>query len=90
SRLQSVDDRLVDGVSAWPLIFYALRAGDTNLAFNIIDKANLPHVQTLLETYLSKEQTTTTTTTNKSSNIRNIEYSLVGNPYKRLDLKEKK
>ncbi|CAF4884267.1 unnamed protein product [Rotaria sp. Silwood1] len=80
SRLQSVDDRLVDGVSAWPLIFYALRAGDTNLAFNIIDKANLPHVQTLLETYLSKEQTTTT---NKSSNIRNIEYSLVGNPYKR-------
>ncbi|CAF3627053.1 unnamed protein product [Rotaria sp. Silwood1] len=83
SRLQSVDDRLVDGVSAWPLIFYALRAGDTNLAFNIIDKANLPHVQTLLETYLSKEQTTTTTTTNKSSNIRNIEYSLVGNPYKR-------
>ncbi|CAF5151181.1 unnamed protein product, partial [Rotaria sp. Silwood1] len=44
----------------------------------------------LFETYLSKEQTTTTTTTNKSSNIRNIEYSLVGNPYKRLDLKEKK
>ncbi|CAF0972219.1 unnamed protein product [Rotaria sordida] len=84
SRLQSVDDRLVDGVSAWPLIFYALRAGDINLAFNIIHKANLPHVQALLETYLSKEQTTTTTTTtNKSSNIRNIEYSLVGNPYKR-------
>ncbi|CAF2092136.1 unnamed protein product [Rotaria magnacalcarata] len=88
SRLQSVDDRLVDGVSAWPLIFYALRAGDTNLAFNIIHKANLPHVQSLLETYLSKEQSTitnisTTSTTNKSSNIRNIEFSLVGNPYKR-------
>ncbi|CAF3100212.1 unnamed protein product [Rotaria sp. Silwood2] len=83
TRLQSVDDRLVDGVSAWPLIFYALRAGDTDLAFNIIHKTNLPHVQALLETYLSKEQTTTTTTTNKSSNIRNIEYSLVGNPYKR-------
>ncbi|CAM4894827.1 unnamed protein product [Rotaria socialis] len=88
SSLQSVDDRLVDGVSAWPLIFYALRAGDTNLAFNIIHKANLPHVQSLLETYLSKEQSTitnisTTSTTNKSSNIRNIEFSLVGNPYKR-------
>lgn len=39
SRLQSVDDRLVDGVSAWPLIFYALRSGDINLAFNIIKKA---------------------------------------------------
>ncbi|CAF1025903.1 unnamed protein product [Adineta steineri] len=95
SGLQSVDDRLVDGVSAWPLIFYALRAGDNDLALNIIQKANLPHVRTLLETYLSKEQTTitntstttttaaATTTTNKSSNIRNIEYSLVGNPYKR-------
>jgi hypothetical protein len=39
SSLQSVDDRLVDGVSAWPLIFYALRAGDIDLAFNIIHKA---------------------------------------------------
>ncbi len=39
SGLQSVDDRLVDGVSAWPLIFYSLRAGDTDLAFNIIHKA---------------------------------------------------
>lgn len=37
--LQSVDDRLVDGVSAWPLIFYALRAGDTDLASRIIQKA---------------------------------------------------
>lgn len=39
SGLQSVDDRLVDGVSAWPLIFYALRAGDTDLASEIIQKA---------------------------------------------------
>lgn len=39
SRLQSADDRLVDGVSAWPLIFYSLRAGNTNLAFTIIQKA---------------------------------------------------
>ena len=39
SGLQSVDDRLVDGVSAWPLIFYALRAGDPNLALRIIQKA---------------------------------------------------
>ena len=39
SGLQSVDDRLVDGVSAWPLIFYALRAGDIGLASNIISKA---------------------------------------------------
>ena len=37
--LQSVDDRLVDGVSAWPLIFYALRAGDTDLVMDIIEKA---------------------------------------------------
>jgi len=40
---------------------------------------SLPHVRTLLESYLSKEQT--------SSNTRNIEYSLVGNPYKRYDQK---
>jgi hypothetical protein len=39
SGLQSVDDRLVDGVSAWPLIFYSLRAGDTDLALEIIEKA---------------------------------------------------
>lgn len=39
SSLQSADDRLVDGVSAWPLIFYSLRAGDTNLASEIIEKA---------------------------------------------------
>ena len=39
SGLQSVDDRLVDGVSAWPLIFYALRIGDTKLAFKIIHQA---------------------------------------------------
>jgi hypothetical protein len=39
SGLQSVDDRLVDGVSAWPLIFYALRAGDIDLALNIINQA---------------------------------------------------
>ncbi|UJR07667.1 hypothetical protein I4U23_011953 [Adineta vaga] len=88
SGLQSVDDRLVDGVSAWPLIFYALRAGDNDLALKIIQKANLPHVRNLLENYLSKDQTTianvsTTTAANKSSNIQNIEYSLVGNPYKR-------
>ena len=37
--LQSLDDRLVDGVSPCPLIFYALRAGDTDLALNIIQKA---------------------------------------------------
>jgi len=88
--LQSVDDRLVDGVSAWPLIFYALRAGDTDLALNIIQKANLPHVQNLLESYQSKEErnpaanvSTISTSNAKSSNLRNIEYSLVGNPYKR-------
>jgi hypothetical protein len=39
ASLQSVDDRLVEGVSAWPLIFYALRAGDTALAMRIIEKA---------------------------------------------------
>lgn len=39
SGLQSVDDRLVDGVSAWPLIYYSLRAGDTDLALTIIQKA---------------------------------------------------
>jgi hypothetical protein len=39
SGLQSVDDRLVDGVSAWPLIFYSLRAGNTDLVFKIIQKA---------------------------------------------------
>lgn len=39
SGLQSVDDRLVDGVSAWPLIFYSLRAGDPDLALKIIQKA---------------------------------------------------
>ncbi|CAF1325568.1 unnamed protein product [Adineta ricciae] len=86
SGLQSVDDRLVDGVSAWPLIFYALRAGDNDLALRIIQKANLPHVRTLLENYLSKDQTVVaniSTTSNKTSNIQNIEYSLVGNPYKR-------
>ena len=88
--LQSVDDRLVDGVSAWPLIFYALRAGDPDLALSVIEKANLPHVRALLESYQSKEpvpsvnlSTTTTTTSGKGSNLRNIEYSLVGNPYKR-------
>lgn len=39
SGLQSVDDRLVDGVSAWPLIFYSLRAGNADLALKIIQKA---------------------------------------------------
>ena len=37
--LQSVDDRLVDGVSAWPLIFYALRASGADFALNIIQRA---------------------------------------------------
>jgi hypothetical protein len=43
---------------------------------------SLPHVRTLLESYLSQDPVAIT---NKSSNIRNIEYSLVGNPYKRFD-----
>ena len=93
--LQSIDDRLVDGVSAWPLIFHALRAGDTDLALNIIQKAklsrsmlfSLSHVQALLESYQSKEVSIVPTTTTKSSNLRNIEYSLFGNPSKRFDLR---
>jgi hypothetical protein len=39
AALQSSDDRLVDGVSAWALIFYALRAGDVDLASTFIDMA---------------------------------------------------
>ena len=84
--LQSVDDRLVDGVSAWPLIFYSLRAGDPDLALSIIEKANLPHVRALLDSYQSKEPvlpSVNLSTNGKASNLRNIEYSLVGNPYKR-------
>lgn len=30
--LQSVDGHLVDGVSAWPLIFYSLTTADSDLA----------------------------------------------------------
>ena len=37
--LQSVNERLVDGVSAWSLISHALHAGDTDLTLNIIQKA---------------------------------------------------
>ena len=76
--------------------FYTLSKNPNKIFWMIFDclfvcaLLSLPHVQVLQESYQSKEgsnsagnASTISTNNKKSSNLRNIEYSLVRNPQKR-------